>query len=483
MPPPVPDPLASPNARRVPVPPALAPVYDAYGRQYQAPRPVTPSRSDARVMLRDIPAVSTTVDWTVEAVRSALDGHMSGQFAASAQLCDAMVGDDRIHSALGSRVGALFGLPTLYEGADAEVVEAWRVAWETGATPEVQADAARWCHLMGFALVELLWDTESPRWQPYLKVWHPQFARWDVMTRTYRIATLDGEVECTPGGGRWLVLAPYGERSFMFGAVRALALPWLLRNFAYRDWARYSERHGMPMIKANVPEMASSDDKDAFVAALRTMGSEAVVRLPENLDGSKFDVTLLEATANTWQGFLSLISKCDTAITLTLQWQNLTTEIKEGSNAAARVHADVKQTAVEFDDRTLSQAIGSQVARVFVEWNFGAGRPVPVTRHDTSVTEDHEAAARVLESLSRSVSSLTAAGVQVDAPALALAYGVRLPIMVDATKKPPVFGYHLQAGVLTRDEVRARLGEPALGGADGGEFIGGDVLDAEPVTP
>lgn len=434
-------------------------------------------------MLRDIPSVTTTLDWTVEAVRAALNGHTSGSFAGSAMLCDAMIGDDRIHSALGSRVGALFGLPTLYEGADVEVRDAWRRAWEIGATPEVQAEAARWTHLMGFALVEILWDTDAPRWQPYLKVWHPQYARYDVMTRTYRVATLDGEVECAPGGGRWLVLAPYGERSYMYGAVRALALPWLLRNFAYRDWARYSERHGMPMIKASVPEMASSDDKDAFVGALRTMGSEAVVRLPENLDGSKFDVTLLEATANTWQGFLSLISKCDTAITLTLQWQNLTTEIKEGSNAAARVHADVKQTAVEFDDRTLSQAIGQQVARVWVEWNFGADREVPVTRHDTSVTEDHEAAARVLESLSRSVGSLTNAGVQVDAPALALAYGVRLPIMVDATRKPPVFGYHLQAGVLTRDEVRARLGEPPLGGDEGAAFIGGDVLDAEPVTP
>lgn len=476
------DALSGPNARRVPVP--LAPVYDAYGRQYQAPRPPRADRSDARVILRDIPAVSTTVDWTVDAVRAALDGHMSGTFAGSAQLCDAMVGDDRIHSALGSRVGALFGLPSLFECPDPEILAAWRDAWTRGATPEVQSDAARWCHLMGFALVEILWDTEASPWQPYLKVWHPQFSRFDVMTKTYRVVTLDGEVECTPGGGRWLVLTPYGhDRGFLFGAVRALALPWLLRNFAYRDWARYSERHGMPMIKAAVPEMASSDDKDAFVAALRSMGSEAVVRLPENLDGSKFDVTLLEATANTWQGFLSLISKCDTAITLTLQWQNLTTEIKEGSNAAARVHADVKQTAVEFDDRTLSEAIGSQVARVWVEWNFGAGRPVPVTRHDTSVTEDHQAAALVLESLSRSVSSLTAAGVQVDAAALARSYGVRLPILADATKKPPVFGYHLQAGVLTRDEIRARLGEPAIGGPDGGEFIGGDVLDAEPVAP
>lgn len=476
-----PDPLSGPNVRRIAVTPALAPVYDAYGRQYQAPRPVTPERSSARVMYRDIPTVTTSTEWTVDAVRSALAGHVSGSFAGSAQLCDAMVGDDRIHSALGSRVGALFGLPSVYECEDTEVREAWRAAWERGATPQVQADAERWVHLMGFALVEILWDTEAPVWQPYLKVWHPQFSRFDPMTRTYRVVTQDGEVECTPGGGRWLVITPHGhDRGFLFGAVRALALPWLLRNFAYRDWARYSERHGMPMIKAEVPEMASSDDKDLFVSGLRTLGQESVVRLPVNLDGSNFDVSLLEATANTWQGFLSLINKCDTAITLTLQWQNLTTEIKEGSEAAARVHADVKQTAIEFDDRTLSEAVGTQVARVFVEWNFGACRPVPVTRHDTSVTEDHEAAAKVLENLSRSVAALTSAGVQVDARALAGAYGVRLPVLPEASKKPPILDYHIQAGVLTRDEIRERLGEAPMGGVEGGELVGGDVVDKEP---
>jgi 23S rRNA A2030 N6-methylase RlmJ len=45
-------------------------------------------------MLRDIPSVTTTLDWTVEAVRAALDGHTSGSFAGSAMLCDAMVRDD-----------------------------------------------------------------------------------------------------------------------------------------------------------------------------------------------------------------------------------------------------------------------------------------------------------------------------------------------------------------------------------------------------
>ncbi len=84
---------------------------------------------------------------------------------------------------------------------------------------------------------------------------------------------------------------------------------------------------------------------------------------------------------------------------------------------------------MEFDDRTLSADVGTQVASVWTAWNFGASRPVPVTRHDTSVTEDHEAAAKVLESLSRAAQGFALAGVQLDAAALQTAYGVRIPVL------------------------------------------------------
>lgn len=475
------DPLSGPGVTRVtPAPPV---VYDAFGRQYQAPVPPRLDRSHAGVIYRDLPVVTTGLDWLqgddpVTAVRDALEAHMAGQFSASALLWDAMSGDDRIHASLGSRVGALFGLPTIIECEDESIRAAWTTAWEAAAPPAVQADVQRWALGMGFCISELRWDTSVEPWQPYVHVWHPTYSRYDTFTRTYRVMTMDGEVEVTPGDGRWFLHAPWGaDRGWLWGAVRPLALPWMLRQFAYRDWARYSERHGMPMVLAHVPMVGDGDDKDEFVSALQTMGNEAVVRLPRGIDGQDFDLDLLEATANTWQGFLALITKCDTAITLTLQWQNLTTEVKEGSQAAARVHADVKQTAVEFDDRTLTQAIGAQVARPWVVWNYGEGRPVPVTSHDTSVTEDHAAAASVLESLSRSVASLTAAGINVDPVALARSYGVRLPLL-EARAEAPIFGYHLDAGIITTDEVRARLGLPPLGGEAGSALVG-----AEPATP
>ncbi len=80
------------------------------------------------------------------------------------------------------------------------------------------------------------------------------------------------------------------------------------------------------------------------------------------------------------------------------------------------------------------------------------------------------------------MSSLTNAGINVDPVALAAAYGVRLPLLESRTDKAPIFGYHLQAGVLTVNEVRARLGEPALHGPDGDALVGAEPEATPPAT-
>ena len=132
------DPLSGPGVTRVtPAPPV---VYDAFGRQYQAPVPPRLDRSRAGVIYRDLPVVTTGLDWLqgddpVTAVREALEAHMAGQFSASALLWDAMSGDDRIHASLGSRVGALFGLPTIIECEDEAIRAEWTKAWEAAAPP------------------------------------------------------------------------------------------------------------------------------------------------------------------------------------------------------------------------------------------------------------------------------------------------------------------------------------------------------------
>lgn len=453
-------------------------IVDSRGNPYTAPRDplkgITPATM-ASAVYRDLPALYLAPEWTVDEVRAALAAHVVGMFQLSAILADAIIGDDRVQASLGSRVGALLGLPVMHSGPDADVLAAWVAAYPRLAPSSQLYELRSWALLLGFGVAEVLWDTSATPWQPYLKTWHPQNIRFDWASRTLRAVSQDGEIEIIPGDGRWFVHAPYGiERGWMHGLVRALALPWLLRSFAQRDWARFSEVHGSPIRLATIPAMASEEDKALYISSLSTMGKEAVVALPQGVDGEGFGLDLLEASSQSWQGFLALIGKCDMAITLTLQWQNLAggSEVKEGSLAAARVHSDVKQSALEFDASALARDIHEQLARPFAAWNFGDAEKAPTTLYDTETQEDRTAKVATLESFARAVGGLATAGVPIDVGALGALYDIEIPTTVGSTARPPIFGYHLDAAVVRRDEMRARLGLPPIGGDIGDELLG-----------
>lgn len=416
---------------------------------------------------------------------------MMGVFATSAKLIDEMTGHDRIISALGSRVGALLGLDEVYKAADEDTdgacLAAWKSAWPTCHAPIDQGDTIdlirRQTLMAGLSVSEIVWDTNVEPWQPYLKPWPLELIVRDPVRRCLLANTEDGQVEVVPGDGRWFVHAPGGMyQGHMTGLVRALALPWLLHSLARRDWARYGERHGLPIIKAYTPAVADTADKERFESDLETMGSEAIAVLPQGLDGEGYDIKLLEAAAQTWEGFDRLIVRCESSITIAIQWQNLTTEVKEGSNAAARVHADVKQAAVTLDDRTWANDVQQQIARPFALWNFGDARKAPRTTRDLQVYEDQVAKCLALETFARAVAQFRQSGDPVDVAELAKEYRINLPMGTARMSQPQIFAYHLLAGVVRRNEMRERLGLPPVDGPDGEAFLVAPAAQAAEIS-
>ena len=495
--------LSGPSAVRVPASgpnsPTWAPgvVLGSDGNPYRSPRDPLPKadKSRASQVYRDLAVAPFPLEWELPEIYAATTEHALGLFHRSGQLIDSMMGHPRIQSAIGARVGALLGLEEVYEQAEAdtdgEVMQAWKQAWPLCHSPtdqgDVIGDIRRTTLLGGLHVSELVWDTEheSGLWQPFLKPWSFQHLYFDFGRRQLVAISEDGPIDVVPGDGRWFVHAPDGiYRGYINALVRALSLPFFLHNCAMRDWGRFSERHGQPILKASVPTIADDADKVAFESQLVEMGSEALVILPKGLDGEGFDLTLLEAASQSWEGFDRLMLRCENAITIAVQWQNLTTEVKEGSEAAARVHGDVKQTAVCLDDRSWSNDVNDQIARPFALWNFGDARKAPKTRRDVEVLEDQGAKLTALDTFARAVTTLRAAQVPVDVVALAAAYRIKLPVqLLVADGKPTIFGYHLAAGMVKVDEARERLGLPALGGDEGSRLLGAVVPgDTPPPT-
>jgi phage gp29-like protein len=407
-----------------------------FGNAFDPPRDPILSPDDPLIVRRDIPITTVSGDWTINGIRQALAGHKIGQFAQSSMLVDDCFGDDRVQATLGSRTGALFGQKVIHKrsrkDADGACIRAWRDQWESIAAQGVMSESKRWAIMSGFSVSELLWDTSVTPWKVTLKPWHPQYIyyRWDI--RRLVANTIDGGVVIEPGAGKWLVHAPFGMyRGWIHGAVRAIADKWIIKQLAWRDWARFNERHGLPIIKAYVPAAGDARQKELFVQSMATMGQEAVVGLPQNVDETGYNLELLEARDRAYDTFGKTIEAADRSIILTIKSQNLTTEVSEGSFAAARQHGGTEQVTLEFDNSTFAHDLYHQVARPFAMFNYGDPDLATRSSWDVEPIEDYVAKSTVLTAVSKAIVDLRTAGVKVNAKKLAARYAVVLDDVED----------------------------------------------------
>lgn len=395
---------------------------------FQQPRDPLKAPSDVRVVYRDIPNVNSVTEWTVDGLRGALRALVIGTFDAPGQLADAILGDDRVQATMGSRISGLFGRDVIFEASNdkavrgsraaREALDAWVECWPKFATSAALTEMQAYTVLMGFEPAQLLWDTTEDVWCPYLRPWHPRFVYYHWELRHYIAISQDGQIPITPGDGKWVLHAPFGEyRGWIRGAIRACAEPWLMRHWAFRDWARYSEKHGIPIVKAFAPAASDEAQRDAFEAALAQLGSESTLLLARGVDGTNgYDVEYAEPHDDSWQSFPGLIDRCDMSIVLAILFQNLTTEVKGGSFAATSAHMDIRQGGLEFDNNAWRYTLRQQIARPFAAFNFGDPRLAPWTKYDVTPRDELTSNADMFQKFGTAVEVLRRGGIEFDDP-------------------------------------------------------------------
>lgn len=437
-------PLASPEARRFDVFQAVPVTDDPAWQPIQEPLDGSTDER-AKVIYREIPNVNVQTGWSISQVRSALINLCAGSFDYPAQLVDSLLSDSRIQASLASLNGGLFSRPITWEippgfeeDADAKAcLETWQAAWPNIGTEAALSDAISWDVMLGFWIAQILWDTTGPQWIPQLSPWHPRFTYYHWTARRYIATSLDGQIALTPGDGKWIVHAPHGEyRGWFHGAVRAVSPWWLARNYALRDAARYSEKHGFPIIKAWTPFGADPVAINNFRNAVRRIGQESIAQLPRSQDEKigSYDLEFLEAKDASWEVFFRLIEQCNMEITLAIQGQNLTSEVKEGSLAAAREHGDVKQAILQSKARGFCRTLYTQLAKPYAAINYGRAEIAPRPVWDIKPIDDKNTLALALMNLSQSLNYLRIAGKKIkDVRALALQFGLDLGELEDVT--------------------------------------------------
>jgi hypothetical protein len=364
------------------------------------------ARARAGVVVRSIPLVVVQNSWTIQDARYALQSHMMGVFEKSAQLADSLIGDDRVTATLGSLRAGYFGRevrsrPANDSRAAKEVHDAWMDHW-----PQFE-------RLMGFADAQTLWDTSrSDMWRPYLRHWHPRYSYWNWDLRKIIAISQDGDVPIIPGNGKWVHHSRFGyERCWIRGAVRPITEPYLGRHWAYRDWCRWSEKHGLPTEICETPMSADPTERSDFVASVANRGSEATLLIGKGVDkDSSYDYRLVEAVDGSWEGFPGLRSTSDAAIVLSLMYQNLTTEVTEGALASTSAHMDIRDAGIQDDNNAWRTTLRDQVIRPFAFFNFGDPELAPWVERDVASRAQYDANAKKIQAFGTFFQAFAAGG-------------------------------------------------------------------------
>lgn len=402
-----------------------------------SPSPDLP-RDPGQGEYQDLPArVPAFTEWdSVQVVQMAITQLEWGQFQMAALLCDAILRDDRVQAVLNTYINGVLGLPFGMDPAGdpdkpqlraIKVAEACKDEWPL-MVPKSQLTS--WLlkgEMLGLGIGELVWKKTDSKWTPTLKVHHNQFVYWDWEERVYKFHVRDGQVDLIPGDGHWALYMPGGyQYGWMYGLIRSIWMQWMVRQFAYRDWARYSEVHGSPIRGAVMPAETTDDEARLFVNAIARVARESVVKLKQNQQGDKFDLKLIEAVANSEQSFDRLIQRAEESIAIRVLGQNLSTQVRGGSFAAASAHENVRQDVKDAFAGTITTDARHQILKPYVYYNFGDTELAPYPDWDTSPPEDDKTNAEASEKHAKAIQEYRAGRLNLDAKKYCDKYGIPL---------------------------------------------------------
>jgi hypothetical protein len=415
---------------------------------------LTPHRA---ATARSFPADS----WTPDLIRQAELAADAGQLRWAAELCDALMGDDRVQSAR-DKLSALFGMPLVFEdGVGRARRKALRCLeaeadWWAAFSDESLAELLWWGVHLGVGIGELIWLEEGGRLTPRLKVWHPRALRQDPATGQWFVRTADGvDVPVVVGDGQWVVFTPKSESMpWQQGSWRAVSRWWRLKRYAMFDWGRACEQAAGLKVASTVD--GDDADREKLVDDLVNSGGDVALALPPG-----WTMTQLAMGASTKDMFDGLITASNTGTAIAYLGVNLTTEVTGGSFAAAGIQADGFLATLRALASSLGNCLRAQVLAPWAHFNFDSDEAAPWPVWQVERQVDPKARGDAALALGAGLNALAKEvpeGFTLDRAAEFERAGFALvPLTAVAPPTPETFAWHLTSGVITPDEARALI--------------------------
>lgn len=158
------------------------------------------------------------------------------------------------------------------------------------------------------------------------------------------------------------------------GLLRVCAWMYLFKNYSMKDWIAFAEVFGMPLRLGKYDPGAGTAEKDALIAAVQSLGTDAAGIISKNTE-----IEFVETVKNTGPNniYESLASFCDKQMSKAILGQTATTEGTPGKLGNEDAQDKVRRDLLEADAEALAKTVRFQIIRPLVGYNFGWDKPLP----------------------------------------------------------------------------------------------------------
>lgn len=194
----------------------------------------------------------------------------------------------------------------------------------------------------GFACLEIEWHMLGREWLPKAIYHRPQsWFQTDTETRTQirlRDTTMDG-AELQPFG--WITHVHKAKSGYLSraGLHRALAWPFLFKNYSVRDLAEFLEIYGLPLRLGTYPNGTTDEEKATLLRAVTQIGHDAAGIIPEGML-----IEFKEAAKGSHDPFQAMIDWSERIESKIILGGTLTSQAdgKTSTNALGNIHNEVR---------------------------------------------------------------------------------------------------------------------------------------------
>lgn len=228
---------------------------------------------------------------------------------------------------------------------------------------------------------------------------HPRRLLFD-QDRNPRLRTRANLMDGEPLPDKKFIILSFGdtENPYGKGLGRRLWWPVWFKKNGIKFWAVFLEKFGAPTAVATYPQGATDDQKREIQQAVELVQTRTGIKIPEG-----FALSLLEASRSGSGSYEEMVQRMDTAITITVRKQNLTTEVQQGSRAASETHDSVEHRTTKMDAKLVEDEYNETLIRWLVDYNFSGVKSYPKLRYITEKEEIQKEEAETYEILSKEI--------------------------------------------------------------------------------